>query len=129
MMRFFSLGLVTACLIAAGGALPQVARAFAGPPITIVSCRAENFGGGYGGAVADVLIKFTNSYTAPATSVRFSINYQGRHAYVTSKGTFAPGNTVTDRFHNFVDQPYMGKTMNACVAIKATFADGSTWSM
>jgi hypothetical protein len=127
-MRLFKIGLLT-LIVLAGAVNPHDAKAFAGPPITVVSCRAENFGGGYGGAVADVLIKFTNSYSAAATSVRFSVNYQGHHAYIVAKGSYAPNVTVTERFHQFVDQPYMGKTMNACVAIKAIFADGSTWSM
>lgn len=127
-MRGSAAPLAAVCL-AAAATIPGAVKAFSAPPITIVSCRAENFGGGYGGAVADVLIKFTNTYSAPATSVRFSVNYQGHHAYIIAKGSYATNVTVTERFHQFVDQPYMGKTMNACVAIKAIFADGSTWTM
>ncbi|MBV8281018.1 MAG: hypothetical protein JO347_03005 [Candidatus Eremiobacteraeota bacterium] len=121
--------LLAAALMAAGSPVPAPAGTLSSPPIAIVSCRAENFGGGYGGAVADVLIKFTNTYASPATSVKFSLNYQGQHKYVTTNGTFAPGITVTDRFHTFTDQPYMGKTMHACVVVKALFTDGSSWSM
>lgn len=107
---------------------PSHASTLVKPPIAIVSCRVENFGGGYGGAVADVLIKYTNTYTSAATSVKFSVNYQGQHAYIVDKGSFAPNATMTHRFHTFTDQPYNGKTLNACIAVHAAFADGSTWS-
>jgi|SRR5215470_5364458 len=98
----------------------------ANPPITIITCRAENFGG-YGGQVADVAVTFVNAYASSASSVRFGLTYHGKLALATAKGTYAPNVKVTERFHVFVDQFYKGKTMDDCGVVHAAFADGSAW--
>lgn len=97
------------------------------PPIKIVSCRVENFGG-YGGSVADVHITYKNTYTAPALKVSFLIRYHGQYAYVTDSGSFGPGVTISHRFHALVNQPFFSSTPGSCDAVQATFADNSTWS-
>ncbi|MBV8171481.1 MAG: hypothetical protein JO219_06090 [Candidatus Eremiobacteraeota bacterium] len=129
-MRYRTIAGPLLCVVAATTLAPAIARAatLVKPPIAIISCRAENFGQEYGGAVADVLIIYKNTYSANATNVRFSLNYQGTHAFVVDKGAFAPNAVITHRFHTFTGQNYLGKTLNACVAVHAAFADGSTWS-
>ena len=70
-------------LLAAAGVAFATAQAHAAtltkPPIAIVSCRIENFGG-YGGSVADVHITYKNTYTAPALKVSFLVRYHGQYA-------------------------------------------------
>jgi len=121
------MAMISAYLLAVSGHSVQAAT-LSSPPIVVVSCRVENFGGGYGGSVADVHITYKNTYQAPATRVKFSIGYHGQHAYITDSGMFEPNVTISHRFHTFVNQPFLGGKPGACVAIHATFSDGSTWS-
>src|SRR5271166_259386 len=117
-------------LAATGGAFaPAQARAatLTTPPIAIVSCKIENYGG-YGGSVADVYIKYKNTYTAPALKVSFLVRYHGQYAYVTDSGSITPGVTIARRFHALVNQPFFSSTPGSCDAVKATFADNSIWA-
>jgi hypothetical protein len=122
--------LVLSLIAAASGAFAMTqahAATLSKAPITIVSCRVENFGG-YGGSVADVHITYKNTYTAPALKVSFLIRYHGQYAYITDSGSFGRGVTISHRFHVLVNQPFFSSTPGSCDAVHATFADNSTWS-
>src|SRR5215469_7110159 len=128
MPKFLAAASLAALLTVFNSTIVAAATTLVQPPIAIISCRAENFGQEYGGAVADVLISYKNTYSADATSVRFSVNYQGTHAFIVDKGAFAPNAVITHRFHTFTDQNYLGKTLRTCIVVHAAFADGATWS-
>jgi hypothetical protein len=123
--------LLVLSLIAAANGTVVMTQAHAAmstkPPITIMSCRVENFGG-YGGSVADVHITYKNTYPAPALKVSFLIRYHGQYAYTTDSGSFGRGVTISRRFHVLVNQPFFSSAPGSCDAVHATFADNSTWS-
>lgn len=119
-----------ALLAAAGVALARTqahAATLTKPPIAIVSCQVENYGG-YGGSVADVHITYKNMYKAPALKVSFLVRYHGQYAYITDSGSFDPGVIISHRFHALVNQPFFSSTPGSCDAVKVTFADNSIWS-
>jgi hypothetical protein len=73
----------------------------------------------------DLSVKFVNTGTVPATTVKFALN-AGRYAQtIIDKGTFSPGVQIR---HDFALADGVDALPNAtCNVMEVDFADGSVW--
>ena len=121
---------------------PSAAASAPVAPITVTSCEPlkTSQGLGLGNMTFNVgrpvyffRVGFANAGTAPATVVRFQIDFNTERLMITDAGSYAPGVTVSHIFRddakNVQSSPRPGGNGPfACSVVSAQFKDGTTWT-
>jgi len=117
---------IAAAVAVAAISSPSAQAAMTPSPIVITACVIQQAGPF---RTSGIQISYKNTYTSPATKVKFFVDYRGQRDIIVDKGTFSPGVKISHEFEDFSGQVWEGSTPDYCMPIYIKFENGSIWEV